>query len=323
MNLPTLSVVVPNYNHAQHLPRCLNALLAQSVQPQEIIVVDDGSADNSVEVIQGFARQHGIIKLHRNEENRGVSFTLNRGIDLAQGACVYCPASDDQILPGFFEKSLRLLARHPQAGLCCTIGDWRELDTGVHWHMGVGMTDRPAYISPFEIVSLERAGRFFIPGHTAIMKRTAFIEAGKFILELKHCNDWFADSVIAYRHGICVVPEPLAVFNIESNTYYQRNRRNRKANEEAIAHALKLLNSAKYADVAELMRRSGALYICGFPMLKVLLRHHENRRFITPTFLRKNLWHSTKLLLKRTAPAFLLNWYVGIAGYRVRSTKPE
>jgi hypothetical protein len=172
-------------------------------------------------------------------------------------------------------------------------------------------------------VELEKRGRFFIPGHTAIMKRKAFIEAGKFILELRHINDWFADNVVAYRHGICVVPEPLAVFNIESNTYYQRNRRNRKANEEAIAHALKLLNSAKYADVAELMCRSGALYICGLPMLKVLLRHRENRRFITPTFLRKNLWHSTRLLLKRHAPAFLLNWYVGIAGYRVRAAKAE
>jgi glycosyltransferase involved in cell wall biosynthesis len=321
MNLPSLSVILPNYNHVGHLPTCLNAILNQSVLPIEIIVVDDGSTDNSVEVIQAFANQQSRVKLYRNDRNRGVSFTVNRGLDLAQGEYVFFQASDDLILPGLFEKSLRLLAQHPQAGLSCTIGDWRELDTGVRWHMGVGMADAPAYLSPREVVKLERQGRFFIPGHTAIRKRTAVIEAGKFIVELKHFNDWFADSVVAYRHGVCVVPEPLAIFNIESNTYYQRNRRNRRLNEEALESVLRLLNSPDYGDVAELMRKAGALYICGFPMLRVLLRRREYRRFITPTFLRKNLWHSTRLLLKRSAPAFLLNWYVGIAGYRARTTK--
>jgi len=285
--------------------------------------VDDGSTDDSVAVIQGFAAQHPVIRSYRNDRNRGVSFTLNRGIDLAQGDYLYCPGSDDEILPGFFEKSLRLLAQHPEAGLCCTVGDWRELDTGVNWHMGLGMTDEPAYLPPARIVELEREGRFFITGHTAVMKRTAFFEAGRFILELKHFNDWFADSVMAYRHGICVVPESLAIFNIESNTYYQRNRRNREVNEMAIEHALKLLTTPAYADVADLMRQAGALYICGPATLRVMLRRKEYQPFLTPIFLRKVLWHATRVSLKRCAPAFLLNWYIGIAGYRVRPVKPK
>lgn len=323
MKLPTLSVVLPNYNHARHLPKCLNAMLSQSVQPLEIIVMDDGSTDDSVAVIQGFAVQHPVLRLYQNDRNHGVSFTLNRGIDLAQGDYLYCPGSDDKILPGFFEKSLQLLAQHPEAGLCCTVGDWRELDTGVNWHMGLGMTDQPAYLPPARIVELERMGRFFITGHTAVMKRTAFFEAGKFILELKHFNDWFADSVMAYRHGICVVPEPLAVFNIESNTYYQRNRRNREINDAAIEHALKLFATPAYADVAELMRRSGALYTLGLGTLRVMRRHPEYRPFLTPIFLRKVLWHATRVGLKRCAPAFLLNWYVSIAGYRTRTPNPK
>lgn len=67
-------------------------------------------------------------------------FTLNRGIDSACGEYVFLSAADDEILPGFLEKSLRLLAQHHQAGLSCTVGDWREEATGLNWHAGVGMT---------------------------------------------------------------------------------------------------------------------------------------------------------------------------------------
>jgi glycosyltransferase involved in cell wall biosynthesis len=316
--LPALSVVVPNYNHARHLPRCLAALLGQSLPPQEILVVDDGSTDDSMEVLRRLAEQHPTIRLLRNDQNRGVTYTVSRGVDEATGDFVFLHAADDEVLPGFFEKTMGLLAQHPKAGLACTAGDWRERHTGLHWHMGLGMTDRPAYITPQEAVRLEQRGRFFIPGHTAVYRRDALIEAGKLIEELRHYSDWFSTTVVAFRYGACVVPEPLAIFNIEPNTYYQRSRRSREINEAAIEHVLKLLHQPEYADVADSFRRSGALYICGPATLRVLLRRPQYRGFMTARYLRKTLWHATRIELKRRAPAFLVNWYAGIAGYRKR-----
>ena len=179
MKLPTLSIIIPNYNHGKHLPVAVNAILTQSVQSLEVIIIDDGSTDDSVEIIQGLAGQHPVIKFHRNEKNQGVLFTVNRGIDLAQGEYVFLSSADDEILPGFLEKSLQVLAQHPQAGLSCTIGDWREEATGLNWHMGVGMADRPSYLSPPRMVELERQGRLFIPGHTTILKRAASDRGGE------------------------------------------------------------------------------------------------------------------------------------------------
>src|SRR5260221_14302308 len=120
MKLPTLSVILPNYNHAEHLPTCLGALLAQSAPPTEIILIDDGSSDTSVNVIKDFRARNPTIKFFQNDKNRGVSFTVNRGIDLAIGEYSFFLAADDKVLPGFLEKSLRLLASYPQAGISCT-----------------------------------------------------------------------------------------------------------------------------------------------------------------------------------------------------------
>ena len=131
MKLPTLSVIVPNYNHGAHLPACLKALLSQSVPADEIIVIDDGSTDNSVEIIEQLARQHSIIKFYRNDQNRGVIYTFNRGVDLATSQFIAGCGADDEVMPGYFEKSLRLLAEHPEAGVSAGICQFKDLGTGL------------------------------------------------------------------------------------------------------------------------------------------------------------------------------------------------
>ena len=322
MTLPTLSIILPNYNHGHCLPVAVKAILQQSVQPLEIVIIDDGSTDDSVKIIEALANQHPVIRFYRNEQNLGVCATINRGIDLAKGDYVFLTGADDEILPGFLGKSLRLLAEHPQAGLSCTIGDWREAATGLNWHVGVGMAEKPAYLPPKKMLELERRGRLFIPGHTIILKRAALIEAGKLIPELKLTVDWFVAYVIGFRHGICVVPEPLAVFQILPNSYYGRSRRDKRGYREVLEHMLLLLNQPKYQAATELIREGGSLYIFGMPMFGLLWNRPEYRRFLNRAFLRKNLWHSTKLVLKKFTPAFLGNWYFRISGYRVPSPRP-
>src|SRR6266478_5268167 len=157
--LPTLSVVVPNYNHARYLPVCLSNILKQSVQPLEIIVLDDASTDNSVEVIRGFAAQNPLIRLVQNEKNLGVMPNLNKGVELSRGEYVYIASADDEVVPGLFEKSLRLLAQHPQAAYCCAMAEWRETFSGLVWHMAAGMADQPCFLSPDEMVQLGKQGK--------------------------------------------------------------------------------------------------------------------------------------------------------------------
>ena len=118
MTLPTLTVVVPNYNHGHLLRECLDSLVNQSVKPLEILVIDDGSTDNSLRIIQDYCQKYLCVSLVRNEKNMGVNFTLNRGVALAKGEYIFIPGADDRVMEGHFEKTLTLLAAHPEAGLC-------------------------------------------------------------------------------------------------------------------------------------------------------------------------------------------------------------
>src|SRR5947207_1074114 len=100
MSDPRISIVIPNFNHARFLPRCLEAEINQPVLPYEIIVVDDASTDNSLEVLRDYAQRHPIIRVHANERNLGTNSTANRGLQLAQGDFVGFHAADDEVKPG-------------------------------------------------------------------------------------------------------------------------------------------------------------------------------------------------------------------------------
>lgn len=317
MNLPSLSVVVPNYNHARFLPTALEAIFNQSIAPLEVIVIDDASTDSSVEVIEGFACKHPVVRLIRRATNKGVIESMNEGLAIARGECLLFAAADDQILPGLFEKSLQLLAQHPQAALSCTVTEWRELATGWKWHVGAQMGEEPRYISPRSLVELERQGKLFISSNTVVMRPRLL---GGYRSELRwHC-DWFALMAAAFRHGVCFVPESLAVLNIYPTSYHGAGRR-KQEHMEVLRNIVRLLHEPEYRDVLPMMRESAALYLFGWPMFIILLSNPEWRHLLTPLMVRKCLWHAFKLQVKKITPRFAANWYFRLAGYRARPRK--
>src|ERR1700687_4689610 len=114
-----ISVVIPNFNHAERLPRSLRAMLRQVPAPDEIIVVDDASTDGSIGVIETFQRDYETIRLVRHASNRGAPAALNTGLAAAKGEFVYFGAADDFVLPDFFSAALAALKAFPDAAYFC------------------------------------------------------------------------------------------------------------------------------------------------------------------------------------------------------------
>jgi glycosyltransferase involved in cell wall biosynthesis len=304
MALPRLSVVVPNYNHGGHLRACLQALLDQSVPPDEILVIDDASTDDSMEVLAGFARTQPSIRIIRNEQNQGVVAGMNRGIELAAGKYCLFAAADDLVLPGLFERSLRLLAEHPQAALSCTISEWRDADADLRWPMGAGMANDAGYLSPDTLVELGLRGKLFIASHCSIFRKQALVDIGGFVPDLRwHC-DWYACYGTAFRHGLCYVPETLSLVNLHPRSYYGSGRSG-PDHRKVLLKLLELMTARAMRDVAGRVRDSGALGQFGVPMLRAVATHPAYRQFLSWRLLHRSVWRSLQVTGRRHFPPWL------------------
>ena len=114
---PDVFVMVPSYNHAPFVERCLRSIIGQTLPPKKLLVIDDGSKDNSAEVIERVLRDCPFDAELIVRENRGLCRTLNQGLDLSSGKYFAYIGSDDFWMPEFLGARSEMLDRRPNAVL--------------------------------------------------------------------------------------------------------------------------------------------------------------------------------------------------------------
>jgi len=298
---PTLSVAMPNYNYGQYIGEALEAILNQSYPPDELIIVDDCSTDGSVAVIESCIKDHPNARMLKNEKNMGVIYTMNRALLEAKGDYIHTTASDDIVLAGFYEKSMKLLMEYPQAGLCCA--DNVLFDPCGCIEDRPGYSNKPAYFSPEEVVKLSLRRIFTAStANTVIIKRSSVIEAGGYIPSLKHLSDSFVNSVVSFRHGICYIPEILAKMRIHPGQFGGTQASKLRLEREVIKNTLNIVMSPKYQDVLPMFRRAAPFSSYPFEVLKVVAGDKKYRDFISFKLLRFALFDIFKRGLKMLLP---------------------
>ena len=118
--MPRVSVLMGAYNCAETIAESIRSIQAQTFSDWEMIVCDDGSADNVAEIVKEFCRDDARIRLISNDKNRGLSYTLNHCLQYAVGE--YCARMDGDDLcdPRRFEKQVKFLDEHPEYGFVST-----------------------------------------------------------------------------------------------------------------------------------------------------------------------------------------------------------
>jgi glycosyltransferase involved in cell wall biosynthesis len=121
MGIPRLSILMSVYNGGQYLGECVESILNQTFKDFEFIIVDDGSSDNTWEILTHYAKQDERIVLLRNQPNMGVVKALNKGLDSAQAQIIARQDADDISHSERLQRQIDFLDQHPDYGLVAVV----------------------------------------------------------------------------------------------------------------------------------------------------------------------------------------------------------
>lgn len=107
-NKPLVSVIIPSYNHADYVLNAIDSIVKQTYQNWELILIDDGSTDNTHQILSNHSFNDSRIKIILNKQNRRQSYVLNKGIELSNGEYICFLPSDDWYLPDKIEKQVAI-----------------------------------------------------------------------------------------------------------------------------------------------------------------------------------------------------------------------
>jgi glycosyltransferase involved in cell wall biosynthesis len=181
MTGPEISVIIPAYNASRTVAATVDSVLGQTFGDLELLVIDDGSKDDTAEVVD--ARDDPRVKCIRTD-NGGVSVARNRGLDLAKAPYVAFLDADDAWEPTKLEQQHRVMSESPEVGLC--FASTRHVDDDLET---IALHRAPQRSDYSEALLLE--GNIIAGSASSVMARTSAInEAGRFDPRLSLCADW-------------------------------------------------------------------------------------------------------------------------------------
>lgn len=247
---PTLSAVMPNYNHSRYLAHAIPAIATQLRPGDEFLILDDASTDDSLRVISPFVNEYPQIRLIRHEQNRGVVAAHARLFAEARGDYLYAGAADDIRLPGFFQHAMQMAEQFPQAGLI--FGSMAMVDEAGR-RLGVVSASRwrePLYAEPARFLDeyLLAEPPLHSPCAATIYRRDALMEVGAYRAELGSFSDTFAFRAIGLKYGACYVPDEVVQFRRVPGSFSQQSNAQPKRLLDLLARAEHLMRSAEFAD---------------------------------------------------------------------------
>nr|VFJ58847.1 MAG: Glycosyltransferase involved in cell wall bisynthesis [Candidatus Kentron sp. FW]VFJ58917.1 MAG: Glycosyltransferase involved in cell wall bisynthesis [Candidatus Kentron sp. FW] len=196
---PLVSIIIPCYNHARFVAEAIESALGQTHSPVEVIVVDDGSTDDSVRVISGFSDR----VLFLQQENLGPSVARNTGFRVSKGEFIAFLDADDLYEKNFIARLLAVFEQDPECvAVYCTT---RSISEDGQW---IPPENRFLFPAPEELYSQLLLHQFILMQFT-LTRRTGYEKAGLFDPQFRNAEDWEMLLRIARIGKIVGVPEPL------------------------------------------------------------------------------------------------------------------
>jgi hypothetical protein len=239
MDIPRVSVLMSVYNGGAYLSEAIESILNQSYNNFEFVIVDDGSSDNSWEILQKYAGRDGRILLLKNCPNMGVVHALNKGLELTQAEYIARQDADDISHPERLKRQIDFLDTHPAYGLVAAVPLLVDLD---------GLPLERSHFTATENAQIQELllDYMCLCGPTIMMRRKCLEEAGYYFAEGSDASE---------DYDVCLrMAEVTRLASLEGYLYRYRQQPESASSKRA---AQQMFNKAVALERA-LFRRYGA-----------------------------------------------------------------
>ncbi len=215
IRLPAISVLMPVYNSQRYVARAVESILGQTFKDFELVIVDDGSTDRSLEILRTYAARDRRIRL-TTRPNRGISPTRNELLRQARGALIAPMDSDDVALPCRLAREAAFLGEHPE--VVCIGGSYRiidEADRLIHRGFPVAEHDE-------EIQRLMLVGHCSLHQPTVMYRHAAAQEVGGYDERMPVAEDMDLWLRLGEVGKLANLPEPVLDYRVHANSVSDR-----------------------------------------------------------------------------------------------------
>jgi glycosyltransferase involved in cell wall biosynthesis len=220
-HLPLVSVQVPVYNHENYVEACLDSVLADKYPNKELVIMDDGSTDNSPQIVNDWVtkNRYQIDVRFFPRPHRGLTRTLNELITICKGDYLVSLASDDMLIDGGISTRLRYLLNHKKK--LAVIGDCIVVDTaGVKVHesaiFDLNGANRNNYLSPKKFKK-QIISQWAIPGPVLMVKKEIYSVMGNYY-EKTSVEDWDFYLRMVAKNLLGFVDKKVSAYRIHADS---------------------------------------------------------------------------------------------------------
>lgn len=240
---PQISVLMTAYNAQDYIAEAIESILQQTFQDFEFIIVNDGSTDDTANIIQHYAQQDSRIRFINNSLNRGLIAVLNQGLELCRGEYIARMDADDISTPERFAKQIQYLQQHPEVGI---LSGWLQYFPHNH-------TSTIAHHK--EIVRYSDVLRGWCINHGTVMMRKSLIDEYKlrYNPDFPHSEDYELWSRAIRYTQIHNLPEVIYLYRKHGNSVCDTHREQQKQNTAIIQKSMLqwLAGHAKYPEMRD------------------------------------------------------------------------
>lgn len=285
--MPSVSVIIPNYNHAAFLQQRIESVLNQTYKDFEVIILDDASTDNSKDVIEQYSELPTISNIVYNKTNCGSACEQwYKGVLLAKGEYIWIAESDDMSSPHFIEKMMLLLQDNKTGIAYCRTMQTDEAGNEVGLNLWPDALDDKRWERAYFNTGINELQNYFlyrnviVNASSAIVKKDKALPAIEYVLQknMHYCGDWLFYAIILSSCNITYLPE---VLNFQR--YHSSTTRSRKTSDEEVQrineciHCIKEVGNLLKVKISWSDKRYDWIYACLFERCNLSLK--EARKF--------------------------------------------